>query len=126
MYGCARAAREIRGARAVEGSARRRRGPRGPSRSGRRSVAALDAARPSRRVSAEPGGKERAFARVQGELQRAAVRSARLFGPAEGAQELRSRRVIQVVPVELFGEAEKLDVRLVRAVDMPERDRAIE
>src|SRR5713226_5728824 len=74
-----------------------------------------------RRVSGEPGGEERALGRVLGELKRALVGGARFVGAAEGAQQLGLRRVIEVVAIELVGEREELDVRLLRAMDVPER-----
>src|SRR5437763_12673460 len=79
-----------------------------------------------RRVSREPRGEERSFRRIVRELERAAVRGARVLWSSERAEKLGPRRVEQVVPVELLTEREQLDVRGLGASDVPERDRAIE
>jgi hypothetical protein len=63
-------------------------------------------------VSSESGGEERALGWILGEPEGALVRGACLIGPAEGAQQLRPRRVVQVVAVELFGDTVDLDVGL--------------
>ena len=54
------------------------------------------------------------------------IRGARVFGATERAQELGAGRVIEVIAVQLFGEREELDVRLLGAANVPDRDRAIQ
>src|SRR5689334_16557294 len=80
----------------------------------------------TRRVSGEPSGKERALRGVLGELERPLIRGARILRTPERAKQLRPRRVVEVVPIELAGEIEELDVRGLGARDMPDRDRAIQ
>src|SRR5207244_12941135 len=78
------------------------------------------------RVSAEPALEERAFRRVLRELEGPLIRRARVLGAAERAEELAACRVIEVVPVEVFSQREELDVRLLRALDVPHGDGSIQ
>ena len=75
---------------------------------------------------AETRRKQCALRGVLGELERALVRRPSLVGATERAQELRPRRVIEVVPVEILGEREELEVCLLGAGNMPERDRSVQ
>src|SRR2546423_13387268 len=80
----------------------------------------------TRRVSAEPGLEQRALRGILGELERPAIRLARLVGSAKRAEQLAARGVKEVVAIELFGEREELDVRLLGTDRVPDRDRAIQ